>query len=314
MRIVLTLLLSASLAACGNLPRPFQPVEKSTKTWSSPGTGRWGSILVQPISGLPEAQSTVLAEMIVEALHAREIPASRRSAGRGTVALAGQIGVASGSLHWTLSAPGGKTVHRFNEPRRARLWSEVTASDLAAVAARAAERIAAVLEPATSALAAPDASKLASVVLEAVHGAPGDGGIALAHAMRRALAHLGIAVADVPSTAALVILGRVSVAPSEVAADNAKVGIAWEVTRPDGTTIGTVRQSNDIAAARLAGAWGSLARGVATAGAPAVAALVRRAAPHGSAQTVRRTARPETPIETSVTTEAPIAVSVTVRW
>ena len=52
----LVFIVCGALAACGDLPRPFQPAEKSTKAWSAPGDIAWGSILVPPIAGLPPLQ------------------------------------------------------------------------------------------------------------------------------------------------------------------------------------------------------------------------------------------------------------------
>ena len=61
--LALCVILSTALAACGDLPRPFQPADKSTQAWLGPGDIAWGSILVPPIAGIPDRQSAALVEI-----------------------------------------------------------------------------------------------------------------------------------------------------------------------------------------------------------------------------------------------------------
>ena len=116
MACALVFVLCGALAACGDLPRPFQPAEKSTKAWSAPGDIAWGSILVPPIAGLPPPQSAALAGEVVEALRVRDVPASTRAGGRGSIVLAGRVSLVSGKLRWTVVTPDGETALRFEEP------------------------------------------------------------------------------------------------------------------------------------------------------------------------------------------------------
>ena len=296
----LVLVLSGALAACGDLPRPFQPAEKSTKAWSAPGDITWGSILVPPIAGLPPLQSAALADEVVEALRVRDVPASTRAGGRGSIVLAGQVSVVSGKLRWTLVTPDGETALRFEESLLDAARLDETAPHLAAIAARAARRIAAALEPP----AADDgvARSAGRVVLEGVRGAPGDGGIALARAMRHSLARIGIAVADDKDGEARLISGRVSVLRDDTASDDATVTIAWDVLRPDGKRLGTVTQSNRVSVERLTGAWGALARIVARAGAPGIAQLLGQTEASRVAEVPRRRTPAELPIRTPAET------------
>ena len=163
---------------------------------------------------------------------------------------------------------------RFDEPRPRKGWREATAPEIEAVAARAAGRVEAALAPPRAVAAG--ARKMAPVVVSEVRGAPGDGGQALARAMRRSLARIGIASAPAADEAALRVSGEVSIAGNESAPEGADVTIAWRVTRPDGAEVGTVTQSNRVPAEILEGRWGPLARTVAQAGAPGIAQLVRR--------------------------------------
>ena len=206
-------------------------------------------------------------------------------------------------------------MHRFDAPRPGGASRRrATVPDLDAAAARAARQIAAALEE--QGHDSGGASTRADVVLDAVRGAPGDGGISLVHAMRDSLARNGFTVAQSPDEAALLVEGRVSVAPSDITPGSATVAIAWTVLRPDGTRIGTVTQSNHVSAARLAGPWGLLAETVARAGAPGIAQLLRLA-PRHEAPTREAPPAPslivEAPIAPSVSAEAPIAAAVTVE-
>ena len=289
MPVALLLVLSAALAACGDLPRPFQPAEKSTKAWAGPGDAAWGSVLVPPIGGLPQPQSAALVDEVVEALHLRDVPASAHAAGRGSIVLSGQVAVVAGKLRWTLVTPDGKTALRFDEPLPDAAASSGAVLDRAAVAARAAAQVSAALKP--PATDDRNATTGVRVALESVRGAPGDGGIALARAMRHALARIGVAVADAPDEGSLSIRGRVAVASGDIAANDATVAIAWDVFLPDGKRLGTVSQSNRVAEDRLTGTWGVLPEVVARAGAPGIAQLLGQA----SASPVARVPRREQP-------------------
>ena len=291
----LALVLCVALAACGDLPRPFQPAEKSLQAWSAPGDIAWGSILVLPIAGLPQPQSAELAGEVVAALQVRDVPASTYAGGRASIVLAGQVSAVTRKLRWALVTPDGETALRFEEPLLDAARIDETEPDLAAIATRAARRITDALEPP---IAKDERARPAlPVVLEAVHGAPGDGGIALARAMRHSLARIGVKVADDGRDDSHVILGRVSVARDDAALDDAALTIAWDVLQPDGTRLGTVTQSNRVSAAQLTGTWGPLARIVARAGAPGIAQLLEHAPAPQLAVAAPREAPTESPPE-----------------
>ena len=296
----LLLALCTALAACGDLPRPFQPAEKSTQAWTAPGDVAWGSILVPPVAGLPPAQSDALVNEVVDALQAREVPASAHTGGRGSIVLAGQVSAVTGKLTWTLVTPEGEAALRFEEPLLDAARIADPAPDLAAIATRAARRIAAALEPPE--IDVEVVRSAAPVALEGVRGAPGDGGIALARAMRDSLARIGIAVADETDEASRLISGRVSVLQERPESDDAAVTIAWDVLRPDGTRLGTVSQSNRVPLERLRGAWGALAPIVARAGAPGIAQLLAQTGTPRFAEAPRRRAPVEPPIHTPTET------------
>ena len=292
---LLLVVLCVALASCGDLPRPFQPAEKSLQAWSAPGDIAWGSILVLPITGLPQPQSAALADEVVDALQVRDVPASRYASGRGSIVLVGQVSAVTRRLKWALVTPDGETALRFEEPQLDAARLGESAPDLAAIAARAARRIAVLLEPPT---AEDERARPAfSVALAGVRGAPGDGGIALARAMHRSLTRIGVAIADDGGAGSHWITGRVSVARDEGVVDDAALTIAWDVLHPDGTKLGTVTQSNRVSAAQLTGTWSALASIVARAGAPGIAQLLEHAQAPQMAQATRRAAPAKSPLE-----------------
>ena len=278
MRLLPILPLCAILAACGMLPRPFQPVEKISMERIAPGLGARAGIVVRRVQGLPAPISAALVDGVVNALRERDMPASAHFANRGSIELTGRIeSTAAERLLWALVEPDGSTSLGFGESKPRAAWSEATVLDVAAVAERTAERIVALLEPSPTAGSGAAVAAVAPVVLWAVDGAPGDGGRSLARAMRRSLAGEGIAVAGALDDDTALVLGSVYVTPQGTESTVETVEIAWTVLRPDGTRIGTVTQSNSVPAGRLNGAWGPIADVVAEAGAPGIAALLRRA-------------------------------------
>ena len=306
MPLALGLMVCVALAACGDLPRPFQPADKSTQAWTAPGDTAWGNIVVPPIGGLPAQQSAVLVDEVVKALHLRDVPASAHAGGRGSIVLSGHVAVVTGKLRWSLVTPEGETALRFEEPTPGAQVSDAAVPDLAAVAERAATRVAAVLKP--PAAAVPDHPSRVPVAIETVRGAPGGGGIALARAMRHSLARIGVTVADGPEDGSLTIQGWVSVTRSDTATDSATVTIAWDVLHPDGSRLGTVTQSNRVGEDQLIGTWGVLPRLVARAGAPGIAQLLDQPDVRRVAQLPRRKASARPPLRPPI--EAPLSLAI----
>ena len=304
--LALGVILCAALAACGDLPRPFQPADKSTQAWLAPGDIAWGSILVPPIGGLPADQSGALVDEVVEALQLRDIPASAHAGGRGSIVLAGNVSVAAGKLRWSLIAPDGETALRFEEPRFNASSIGIGADDLKAIAARAAGRVASVLKP--PATRDPNPPLQVPVAVETVRGAPGDGGVALARAMRHSLARVGVTVVDTPEDGMLTLQGWVAVERDDTVADSATVTITWDVLHPKGKRLGTVTQSNRVGTEQLTGTWGVLPRLVARAGAPGIAQLLDQPDVRRIAEAQRR--RADTEPLTRTLTEAPLALPV----
>lgn len=234
------------LAACGDLPRPFEPGPREA--------GRLDPLLPADATGIAVViDDPALAAAVVSALADREVPASVGE-GPGAV-LAGAR--RDGLIRWRLRGPGGKRLARF------------TVAEGDAAAAETAARVAAALAP----VAPPRA-----VVVVPVAGAPPGGGAPLTRAMARALEGLGLRVLG-PGVApddALYVLG--SVASAAAGPGLARIEVVWEVIARDGRRLGVVRQANTVPAADLDAALVPLAGAIADAGAEGVRTLVARLA------------------------------------
>ena len=248
-----------ALAACGPLPRPFQPDHKPPPTGADAFGARAGLAVTAPDGMAPdEAQGLVRA--ITAALARHDIIATAGTGNRASMTLGGRR--TNGTTEWTLRSAAGDEIARATIGPEAAGNHERHAAELAGT-------IAVRLRPAGA-----DGGPVISVL--PVDGAPGDGRIALSRAMGRALSRAGYRVTPDLSEATLLLAGSVYVTPDGPAAE--AVAIAWTLMRLDGRRLGTVAQENTVAAGSLDGAWGATARAVAAAGANGVVALVRETA------------------------------------
>jgi hypothetical protein len=108
-----------------------------------------------------------------------------------------------------------------------------------------------------------------------VAGAPGDGEEALAAALSRKLAAIGLPPATAfQATNVYEVQGTVRVAPAGKGKES--VTIVWVVLDPDGNQLGVVRQMRDVRKGSLDKKWGPAADAAATAAAQDIAALLPR--------------------------------------
>lgn len=106
-----------------------------------------------------------------------------------------------------------------------------------------------------------------------VTGAPGDGNAALAEALQRELVRQGVSLADASGTYR--VEGKVVVG----AARDGKqpIQIDWRVRDPQGKSLGTVSQKNEIPPGSLDGQWGKTADAAAAAAAQGIIKLLPQA-------------------------------------
>ncbi len=267
------------LAACGQLPRPFQPEAKPRPVL---GPGPVSALIVEPVAGVPGDRGLSLAELVAAGLREREVAAtaqdlsSRRYRLVGAAAAApaadGQVALA---LTWRLTDPAGVTVAEVaqRETVAAAAWSGARAGMLKALADGAARKVNALLRPAERTGAVHGTPTL---VIGSVTGAPGDGDTALAAALRASLKRRRVKIADAAADSDYQVVGKVALA--DFSTGRQKVTIAWTVSRADGSHVGTVSQANAVPRGSLDGPWAGTASQAAEGAADGLIDLLARVA------------------------------------
>ena len=118
----------------------------------------------------------------------------------------------------------------------------------------------------------PGQRAIRAVAVVPVKGSPGEGDAELTAAMRKTLSAAGWPVVSKPQADALTIVGRVKVAAK---GDAQSVSLRWEVKSPDGKTLGSVKQANEVPNGSLDGGWGPAATAVAEAAATGIFDIVK---------------------------------------
>ncbi len=110
-----------------------------------------------------------------------------------------------------------------------------------------------------------------AAISPAVAGAPGDGNTALSSALQRELSRQGVTMANRPG-ASYRIEGKVALASG--GAGKQTIQIDWLVRDPQGRSLGTVSQKNEIPEGSLDGTWGNTADAAAGAAAQGIMKLL----------------------------------------
>jgi hypothetical protein len=256
------------LSACQPLPHPFadsRPLPGAPILALKDSAG----VFVEPVAGVPPEAGRQLAESMAKALQKQDVPASAKAASRANYRLSGAV--EGDRLDWKLVDARGAAVGEFAQT----LGSPPSAMQSSALAGSAAPKIAAFVQG-----EAPVAVDVAThVLVMRVEGAPGDGPRALRQAMEAALHKAGLEVADAPGTGKeYVVAGHVEV--DKPVERKQTVHIVWEVRRPGGQALGTVRQENAVPAGSLDHTWGDIGWAVASAAAGGVVDLIDKARQH----------------------------------
>ena len=266
------------LAACGEVPRPFENENKATSPSPLLVPKADAALTVVPVRGAPSRASIELADLVADRLRALELPASTRTANPQSRILQGEAtatpgpdGMATVDIVWRVMEPNG--LPRTTVRQRAQMpmadWQHGNRAALGRLASDVAARIDRDLH--TDSAGGP--SEMPRVRMPLVQGAPGDGNQALARAMRLLLGRQQVALVAAEESDAITLLGQVSVVPAP-GAD--RVDIQWIVRGTDGRTLGTVRQSNTVPTGTLSGPWGQTAYAAAEGGVDGVMQVLER--------------------------------------
>ncbi len=264
-KLALFLILAFGLvvAACGQLPRPFK---------SDPGDGAESplialqdtvGIVVVPVFGAPPGVAGPLADIMAAELRRANVPATTGSAVKDAHLLEGEANFApkdSGegivTIDWTLTDGKGAVVEKLTTRRvvASDAWQAGSRVGLNALAADAVPRIAKLLQIELPSVAE---ARRPTIGVVAVDGAPGDGNEALKNAFTAVLKNAGLPVAPDPKLAAIQVFGKVDV--TELKEGRDKLVIDWTLRKPDGSEIGSMKQSNTVESGRATARWGPLA-------------------------------------------------------
>lgn len=249
---------------CGQLPQPFSKDEANfakAPFLIAPATE---GVLVWPMVGVPEDIAELITEMTVDALQKRGVAASSNASNRASLILTTSGDrQADGALQitWTLSRPNGEVVGTRVDAIASDTRFEQSVTQVARWIVPTARR--ADIEPPPF-----------SVAVYEVDGAPGNGNDLLRRAMAFALKRADVAVADFPPPDGFVVQGHVSIEPKELGGDLVK--ISWTVMDGIGRELGTIDQSNTVAAGALDENWGPVASPIAKEAVPGIVTLIER--------------------------------------
>ncbi len=290
LRLLPVLLLPALLAACGDLPRPFEPVDKTGNPLLAPIEGQ--SLEVLPLQGttpdLPDGGARYIADGL--AANGLDVTVGQRTAqSRLLLGVAAVTPASSLSdyvvISWEVYAPGGTLLGRYaqqteipshrwqlGDPDTLRLVG-LDAGPILGQIAQGPEQV-----PETGAKAPEQADGgRPRIALAGISGAPGDGNRSLTRALSSVLTQRGFLVVEQPIAGDTVAEGLVEVVPA--GGNREKVTLTWRLLDgPKGAKLGEVQQANVIPAGSLDGKWGDTAALIAVGAADGILDLLKQAA------------------------------------
>ncbi len=248
--------------------------------------------MVAPIQGVPNTLSRQLASLIVEGLDQQGVPATTRSTPGAVFMLEGNAG--RDSIVWQLRSPDGFVAGRFSErvslSAHGGRYPDAALPEYSEIAVLVADRVGPLISEyeanppalgtatetvdkipldAAGEMASP---KYPNLAVLSVDGAPSDGGTELPRAMRNVLRKEGVPVFTEPDDDTYLLLGDVQVAESPGGLQ--AIEITWMLLLPDGQTLGSIRQTNEVPHGSLSIGWGEVATAVAQGAAEGVISLL----------------------------------------
>ena len=294
--IVVLFGLAGLLAACGDLPRPFEGAGRA----GDPGLLELrdtGTVRVETTDDLPDGASAHLARAMARALRLRDIPAYSETDTGGDYILRPNVQAslsdngAALDVTWVLSRPDGLAIDTarsagelaadqwFADPPTGpeetnlaipqELIEKVRELEGKAddpltetydgLVAQAADQIAFMITGDRTSLRAAPVMKVALIDFA---GAPGDGNTALARSAGALLQARGITVDNREIDENSVILSAtISVTPvtEQTATPLDRVSIEWVIMESGGTELGQMTQNNVVPRGQLDERWGTVA-------------------------------------------------------
>ena len=261
-----SLLFLLALAGCGDFPRPFAGnAGAEAARLSRPPPARLA--IPDPTgAGLGAEAAGALARTIAAGLLAEEVPVVAAPARKGDWRLDVTTERRGGDvvpLYRVFDPAGEQSGETEGLPVAADVWRQ--GPDIATVAAAAVPRVSALLSRIEAARRQSDPNSLVNraplLRFGGVTGAPGDGDLSLAKAMKVALVKAGQELTDSDKGADFRLDGHVVMAPA--ADGKQRVEIQWVVSDAKGAEAGRVVQLNNVPKGMLDLYWGDVAYAVA---------------------------------------------------
>lgn len=283
--LTLTILLTATLTACGTLPEPFYgnsgPVAAKLSLPPPPVL-----VIPTPASALLANDSAPLfATDLATALVADDIPSIARPATKTDwrITTTATINANLVTPHYAITGPDGKTYGEQNgAPVAAADWANGTPDALKTAATTDATTLAKLLATINAKIQQSNPNSLenrpARLFLTGVTGAPGDGNTSLALNLNRDLPKLGLTLAPNPAQADFTITGIIKTSPDTN--NQTLVEIDWIIQDANHRKIGQVTQLHDLTLTDITPYWGDIAAAAATQGATGIAEAVHNATLH----------------------------------
>ena len=257
-------LLAVLLAACGDLPRPYQGAPGATAMrLAQPPASRIA--VVRPAeAGLPTGADGFYQQAIARALQDQDVPAIGEAARPGDWRLLARLEPRGATVIpiFTLVDPAGE--ERGTEqaaPVPLDVWKRGVPETLKRAAMEAAPRLASLLARVEAVRRQNDPRSLTNAPLRAaiteVSGAPGDGNIALPRLLRDKLSKHGQTMQESAIGADFTIQAVIS--DTAVNRATRRIEITWLVYNARNEEIGKIVQANDVPAGTLDHFWGDVA-------------------------------------------------------
>ncbi|MFQ5763494.1 MAG: hypothetical protein ACE5GT_01060 [Rhodospirillales bacterium] len=283
--ILAALTLAAALAACGPLPRPFQPPPAPAANPLVTEVATSG-VWIERVDGTTLPLAMLLTESVAAGFKLYGIPATTDNRSRARYRLRGRAEINATDpdfpfvalINWTLLDHTGRVVGTARQgiPGSRRDWEYGSPRVIREVGENAPELIANLIEKEEEDLK-PAGPSLAGLWVSPVENAPGDGDRSLTRAIKAAIKGAGIPVAGERRYAEFVLQGRVGLGPAKDGLQ--RIEIVWAVSTPDGREIGRATQRNLVEAGTFDGPWGGVATIVADAALGGIEGVLRVAGP-----------------------------------
>jgi hypothetical protein len=265
------ILLALLTVACGPVPRPFAPDDKSETQNPLLRLPDHGGVVVVPAAGLPPAQGRALAEAVAQALREHDIPANARIGNPQSLVLDLQVRSVPNGVALAVSLVDRDGTALFDGEHIAGYPQnpDQTAGWMG-FAQPLARAIVQAMKPETVI-----ARRLPAILIGTVTGAPGDGGLVLARNLAFHLTRAGLRMADTPGEDTIAVEGLVTIA--ELGSETRRLAIAWRVTDKAGTELGRVDMQNHVPRASIDRQWSELSFDIAAASADGILDIAERA-------------------------------------